>query len=634
MRATRRRVLGLAAGAAFAGTLPRPACAQAAQGAQGAVAQEGAALPGPERHGLSIFGELKYPADFPRFDYVDPMAPKGGTFSTQISSGTGNQSLDTFNTLNIYVLKGDGAAGMNLTFDSLMTRALDEPDALYGLVARSVRASSDGLAYRFALRPQARFHDGTRLTARDVVFSIRILKEKGHPVIAALLRDVVDAVAEGDEAVTVTFAPGRSRDLPLTVAGLPIFSAAFYAGRDFEASTLEAPLGSGPYQVARFEVGRFIAFERVRDYWGADLPVNVGQNNVDEIRYEYFRDRDVAFEAFKAGAFTWREEFTSRIWATGYDFPALKEGRVKRETVPDATPLGTQGWFFNTRRAVFKDPRIREAIGLAFDFEWSNQNLMYGAYRRTASFFENSELKAEGPPGPEELALLDPFRGRVPDEVFGAPVPPPRSDGSGQDRALLRRADTLLREAGCIREGGQLKLPDGKPLAFEFLDASPVFQPLVQPFIKNLGLLGIRASSRMVDPAQYQARVKDFDFDVMSIRLSGSATPGADLREVFGSRSAATPGSQNYAGIADPVIDAMLDRVATAASRAELTVACKALDRCLRAGRYWVPMWYSGSHRLALWDLYGRPDPLPRYGLGAPAIWWVDAARARRIGRG
>ncbi|GJD51841.1 hypothetical protein OPKNFCMD_4600 [Methylobacterium crusticola] len=608
----------------------------------GAALLAGAAVPAgsrparaaeAERHGLSSFGDLKYPAGFPRFDYVEPLAPRGGTFSTQITSTAGNQAFETFNTLNIYVLRGDGAAGMDLTFDSLMVRALDEPDSLYGLVARSVAASEDGLTYRFALRPQARFHDGARLTARDVAFSIETLKHKGHPRIAQVLRDVAGARADGEGTVVVTFAPGRSRDLPLIVAELPIFSAAYYAGRDFEASTLEAPLGSGPYQVARFEVGRFIAFERVRDYWGAELPVNVGQNNFDEIRYEYFRDRDVAFEAFKAGTFTWREEFTARVWATGYDFPAAQEGRVKRETVPDATPSGTQGWWFNTRRPVFRDPRIREAIGLAFDFEWSNQNLMYGAYARTASFFENSDLKAQGLPSPEEAALLEPWRGRVPDEVFGEPWAPPRSDGSGQDRALLRRADTLLRQAGCTREGGQMKLPDGQPLAFEFLDSSPVFQPLVQPFIKNLGLLGIRASSRLVDAAQYQSRLKDFDFDVVSSRFGGSVTPGASLREVYGGRSAGTPGSQNLAGIGDPAADAMLDRIADAGTRAELTTACRALDRVLRAGRYWVPMWYGASHRLAVWDVYGRPPALPRYGLGAPAIWWHDAGKARRIGR-
>ena len=314
------------------------------------------------------------------------------------------------------------------------------------------------------------------------------------------------------------------------VAGLPIFSAAWGQGRDFEASTLQAPLGSGPYRVAGFEVGRTIGFQRVPDWWAANLPVSVGQNNFDEIRFEYFRDRDVAFEAFKAGAFTYREEFTARVWATGYDFPALREGRVKRETVPDRTPSGTQGWWFNTRRDAFKDPRVREAIGLAFDFAWTNRNLMYGAYSRTASFFENSEMKASGSPPPEELALLEPWRGKVPDEVFGEPWSPPLSDGSGQDRGLLRRADTLLREAGCRREDGVLKLTSGRPLEIEFLDNSPTFAPIIQPYIKNLGLLGIKAQSRMVDAAQYQARVKDFDFDVTATRFGASLTPGAEIR--------------------------------------------------------------------------------------------------------
>jgi microcin C transport system substrate-binding protein len=448
-----------------------------------------------------------------------------------------------------------------------------------------------------------------------------------------VIRDMAGAEADGDHALVVRFAPGRARDLPLVVAGLPIFSQAWWRERDFEASTLQAPLGSGPYRVASFEVGRTIAFQRVADWWAASLPVSVGQHNFDEVRFEYFRDRDVAFEAFKAGAFTYREEFTARVWATAYDFPTVREGRVKRETVPDRTPSGTQGWWFNTRRAAFKDPRVREAIGLAFDFEWTNRNLMYGAYQRTASFFENSEMKATGAPPPAELALLKPWRGRVPDEVFGPPWSPAPSDGSGQDRALLRRADALLREAGCRREDAVLKLPDGKPLEIEFLDNAPTFAPIVQPYIKNLGLLGIRATSRMVDAAQYQARVKDFDFDVTATRFGGSLTPGAEFREIYGSRAAATPGSSNLAGIASPAIDAMLDRIADAKSRADLDVACRALDRLLRAGRYWVPMWYGAQHRLAVWDVFGRPDPLPPYDVGAPEVWWYDADKARKIGR-
>ncbi|MDP4001950.1 extracellular solute-binding protein [Methylobacterium sp. NEAU K] len=585
-----------------------------------------------ERHGLSSFGELKYGPAFEHFDYVNPIAPRGGRFSAQISATVGNQAFNTFNTLNIYVLRGDGAAGMDQTFDSLMVRALDEPDAVYGLVARAVTVSQDGLTYTFSLRPQARFHDGSRLTAGDAAFSLKLLREKGHPSIAEVIRAMTDARAEGDETLVVTFAEGRARDLPLFVAQLPIFSAAYYGARDFEASTLEAPLGSGPYRVGTVDPGRSIGLERVPDYWAADLAVTTGQNNFETIRYEYFRDRTVAFEAFKSGAFTFREEFTARVWATGYDFPAVTEGRVVRETVPDARPSGTQGWWINTRRETFRDPRVREAIGLCFDFEWSNRNLMYGAYQRTASFFENSDLKATGKPSAAELALLEPFKDLSP-EVFGEAWTPAVSDGSGQDRALLKRADALLREAGCTRQGGSLLLPDGQPLAVEFLDDDPVFQAVTQPFIRNLGLLGIKATLRTVDPSQYQARLNDFDFDVTPRRYSSGVTPGAELRETYGSRAAATKGSNNLSAIADPAVDALLTAIADAKSRADLTTACRALDRVLRAGRYWVPMWYANTHRLALWDVYGRPAHPPKYDLGAPATWWLDADRAKRIGR-
>ncbi len=585
-----------------------------------------------ESHGLSIFGDLKYGPDFRHFDYVRADAPKGGAMSLQISGTTGNQTYDTFNTLNIHVLKGDGAAGMDFTFDSLMVRALDEPDAMYGLVARAVRASGDGRSYRFLLRPQARFHDGSRLTARDVAFTIGLLKEKGHPVFSQALRHVAGAAAEGEEVVRVDFAPESSRDLPLQVAGLPIFSEAYWSGRDFEAATLEAPLGSGPYRVARFESGRFIAFERVKDYWAADLPVNAGQHNFDELRYEYFRDRQVAFEAFKGGVFTYREEFTARLWAAGYDFPAVRDGRIRREEIPDGTPSGMQGWFFNLRRAKFADPRIREAIGLCFDFEATNRNIMYGAYLRTVSYFENSPFKAEGPPGADELALLEPLRGRVPEEVFGEPWAPPVSDGSGQDRALLRRANTLLLEAGCRREGTVLKLPSGEPLTVEFLDFDPVLQPHTLPFIANLGRLGIQATSRTVDASQYQRRVEDFDFDLTSRRYSHSATPGEALRQLFGSRAAAVRGSPNLAGFSDPAIDELVEKAIGAQSRPDLTAACRALDRVLRAGRYWVPMWYKAKHTLAYWDMFSHPDA-PRYGLPVPLAWWQDADKARRLGR-
>ena len=585
-----------------------------------------------ESHGLSTFGELKYPPGFKHFDYVNPNAPKGGMLAQQIKSGVGNQNFDTFNTLHIYVLRGDGAAGMGATFDSLMSGSGDEPDTLYGLLARAVRASADKLTYRFLLRPEARFHDGSRVTARDVAFSIMALKTKGHPTFRTTLSELVSAEAEGDEIATITLSPNRSRDLHLIVATLPIFSEKFWATRDFDSAMLEAPLGSGPYKVGRFEQGRFIEFERVPDYWAKDLPVAVGFNNFDRIRWEYFRDRQVAFEAFKSGVFNYHEEFTSRLWSTGYDFPAFREGRVKREVIERAGATGTQGWSFNTRREAFKDPRIREAIGLAFDFEWTNQNIMFGLYRRLDSYFENSDMEAKGKPGPEELALLEPFRGKVPEEVFGEPFAAPISDGSGSDRNLLRRADALLREAGCKRDGGVLKLPSGKPFEIEFLDFQAALQPHTQPFQANLKRLGIEARSRIVDAAQYRRRMDEFDFDMASQALGGSMTPGDALRVVFGSQAATTPGSRNIAGIADPVVDALIDRIAKADTREKLNVAARALDRVLRAGRYWVPMWTRADDWVAYWDVFSRPDTKPRYASGAPGTWWYDAEKAKRVG--
>ncbi|MCG7392104.1 extracellular solute-binding protein [Microvirga sp. ACRRW] len=615
----RRAILKTGAAGAVLSILPRSG-----------FAQEG----GAETHGLSAFGELKLPPDFKHFDYVNPAAPKGGTLVLQIKQGSGNQNFDTFNTLNIYVLRGDGAAGMGATFDSLMAGSGDEPDALYGLVAKSVRISDDKLTYRFTLRPEARFHDGSKLTAKDAAFSLNILKEKGHPVYRSLLTQMASATAEADDVLRVTFTPQRSRDLHLVVAALPIFSERYWQGKDFEASTLEAPLGSGPYKVGKFETGRYIEFERVPDYWAKDLPVNVGLNNFDRIRWEYFRDRTVAFEAFKNGTLNYHEEFTSRIWSTGYDFPAVREGKVKKEEISNDAPSSIQGWYFNTRREAFKDPRIREAIGLAFDFEWTNANIMFGLYERTTSYFENSDMKATGLPSPEELALLEPFRAQLPALVFGEPPVPPVSDGSGQDRKLLRRADELLREAGCKREGGVLKLPNGQPLRIEFLDSSSFLQPHTQPFQANLKRLGIEASSRIVDAAQYQRRMEEFDFDMASRNLFGGSTPGDSLRVVYGSEAAKTPGSQNIAGISNPAVDALVEKIANAKSRQELNTACRALDRVLRSGHYWVPMWNRPSEWIAYWDQFSRPEKKPRFSSGAPGTWWYDAEKAKRIGRG
>jgi microcin C transport system substrate-binding protein len=616
---TRRKVLVLSAGAITASAIASSPADAASEGADGEV------------HGISGFGDLKYPRDFRHFDYVDPDAPKGGRFSQIGPSRQYNQNFLTFNSLNSYILRGDAAQGLELTFASLMTSAADEPDAMYGLAASTVRISPDGLVYRFALRPQATFHDGTQLTAHDAAFSLALLKEKGHPIIQQRLREMTGVEAADDQTLIVRFVEKRARDVPLFVAGLPIFSRAYYKSHNFDETTLEIPLGSGPYKVGRFEAGRFIEYQRVADWWGAALPANVGQNNFDTLRYEYYRDRDVGFEGFTAKNYLFREEFTSRTWATRYDFPAMRDGRAKREELPDDTPSGAQGWFINLRRPKFANPQLRLALNYAFDFEWTNKAIMFGSYLRTQSVFQNSDMMAKGPPGPEELKLLEPWRGRVPDEVFGAPFVPPVSDGSGQDRALLRKGSQILSDAGFPIKGGKRVDAKGEPIAFEFLIDEPTFEPHHMPFIKNLKTLGIEATLRIVDPVQYRARVDDFDFDVTVERFGFSTIPGDSLRTFFSSQAAATKGSQNLAGISDPAIDALIEVIIAANTRPELVTAARALDRVIRAGNYWVPHWYNPFHRIAYWDVFGHPATNPRYSRGIPETWWYDRDRAAKV---
>jgi microcin C transport system substrate-binding protein len=582
---------------------------------------------------MSSFGDLALAPDFKHFAYVNPDAPKGGKYSESVSSRGYNGSFLTFDSLNAYILKGTGAFGMDFTFATLMAANADEPDAMYGFAARAVRIAPDGLTYTFLMRPEAKFHDGTPLTAADVAWSINTLKDKGHPIIAQLLRDCKGAEAEGEQVV-VRFAPKRARDVPLFVAGLPIFSKAYYTKTEFDKSTLDIPLGSGVYKVGRFDAGRYIEFERVKGWWGANLPVMRGLYNFDVLRYEYYRDRDVGFEGFTAANYLFREEFTSRTWATRYNFPAFTDGRVKRRVIPDHTPSGAQGWFINTRRGKFKDRRLREALIDAFDFEWTNKTIMYGSYERTQSVFENSPMKAAGPPSPDELKLLEPFRGKVPDEVFGQPYVPPVTDGSGQDRRWLHHAAKLLTDAGCSIKDGKRVLPGGEPITIEFLVDEPNLQPHHLPYIRNLGILGIQASLRLVDPVQYRRRVDDFDFDIVIDRFSFSSTPGESLRSYFSSQAARIKGSQNHAGIADPAIDAMIDHIIAANTREDMTFACRALDRVFRSGRYWIPHWYKPNYWLAYWDVFAWPDKQPRYGRGVPETWWADAAKAAAMKKG
>ncbi len=624
LHVSRRRVLRLGCG--FLGSLgfaSLPSWRVRAQAANSAG--------GTQTHGLSIFGDLALPPDFTSFAYVDVNAPKLGQIILQPGGGGPNSSADTFNTLNVFILKGDGAAGMGAIFDSLMAANADEPDSVYGLVAEKVWISPDKNLYRFALRKEARFHDGTPLTAHDVAFSLGILKTQGHPVIRQSLRDFDSAEAEADDLLAVHLKPGHMREAALAVATQPIFSAAYYSKQPFDETTLDPPLGSGPYKVGDFDQGHFIAFNRVPDYWGEDLPVNRGQNNFDVVRYEYFGDRKVAFEAFKAAVFTFREELTSFIWATGYDFPAAKDGRVKRESLPDRLPLGTQAWFLNLRRDKFKDIRIREALGYAFDFEWTNKFIMYSLYKRTVSYFQNSPMQATGKPSSEELQILEPFRKQLSPAVFGDVYVPPVSDGSGEDRALLRQANDLLLAAGCTRQGSSLLLPDAKPFEIEFLDFDNGLEPHTSAYIRNLNLLGIAARFRVVDPSQYKERTDNFDYDVVTSRFGLGLTPGEAMREYFGSEAANLPGSLNVSGIADPVVDALIAQALVVDTRSKLTFICRCIDRILRAGHYWVPMWNRPNHLVAYWDLFARPARSQKYDLGVVSTWWYDKDKAARI---
>jgi microcin C transport system substrate-binding protein len=594
----------------------------------GALALLGAAQPLAAeefRHGLSTFGDLKYPADFKHFDYVNPNAPKGGRFATY---GGPPNSFDSFNP---FILKGDSASGLSLLFDTLMERSGDEPDAMYGLVAKDVSLAKDGKSITFRLRPEAKFSDGSAITAEDVVFSFDILKAKGHPSYRIMMRDVSKAEALDPHTVRFNFTGDLVRDLPSTVAGLPVLSKAYYSKREFDQTTLEPPLGSGPYLIADFRPGAQITYKRRDDYWGKDLPINRGVNNFDEIRFEYYRDRTPALEGFKSGNYDFREEFTARDWVTNYNFPAVKEGRVKLLTLDDANPSGAQGFFFNTRRAKFSDPRVRKALDYAFDFEFANKNLFYGLYKRTNSYFENSDMKAEGKPTPAELALLEPFRDKLPKAVFEEPYTSPVSDGSGTDRKLLREAAKLLDEAGCKLKDKVRVCPSGEPLDIEFLMYEASFERIIAPYIKNLQAIGVSASIRRVDSAQYQRRVKAYDFDVVTSRFVMRLTPGIELRNYWGSENADVEGSVNLAGIKDPVIDALINKVVEAKSREDLVAATRAIDRVLRAGHYWVPQWYKASHHIAYWNKFSFPAQKPKYSRGAPDTWWYDKEKAAKL---
>ena len=604
MRLSRRRFVQASAVAAASSMAPfSPLIGRAA-------AQEAA-------HGLSLFGDLKYGRDFAHFDYVEPIAPKGGLLHLA--------TVDTYSTLNPFTLKGQSAAGAGLPFESLLEGSADEADSAYGLIAEGVALAADRRSVRFLLRPEARWHDGTPITARDVAFSFEILTTEGHPAFANQLAGVDRVETSGDRDVTFHLADPDNRKLPLIVAGMSIVSEAYFKDRDFGATTMDPPLGSGPYRIGKVDPGRSVTYARVADYWGAHLPNNVGRFNFDTIRYDYYRDRTVLVEALKAGEYDLHEEFTSKVWATQYDIPAVEEGWLVKDVLKDNTPSGVQAFFFNTRLPKFQDRRVREAFAYAFDFEWLNKNQFYGLYDRMASYFENSELAARGLPSEAELALLEPHRGAVPEEVFTKAFVPPATDGSGNNRRNLRAARALLEEAGWVtKERKLVNAETGEPMTVEFLYFEPTFERIYAAFARSLERLGVGVTLRLVDGAQYEERLKTHDFEITTIRFVFSLSPGAELNSYFASSTVDQVGSFNIPGIKDPVVDALIAEVAAATDRPSLIAATRALDRVLLWGHYMIPQWYKGAHHLVYWNKFDRPALKPRYARGVVDTWWVD----------
>ena len=568
-------------------------------------------------HGLSLFGDLKYGPEFVHFDYVEPNAPKGGTLHLA--------TVGTFSTLNPFTLKGVSAAGAGFPFESLLEGAADEPDAAYGLIAAEVALAPDRRSVRFLLRPEARWHDSTPVTAADVAFSFEILTTEGAPSFATQLAGVDRVETSGDRNVTFHLVDPDNRKLPLIVGGMPIVSEAYFRGRSFGKTTLEPPLGSGPYRVGKVDAGRFIGFERVADYWGAALPVMTGRYNFDTIFIDYYRDRTVLVEALKAGEYDFHEEFTSKVWATQYDIPAVEEGWLVKDVLPDNTPSGVQAFFINTRLPKFQDRRVREALSYVFDFEWLNKNQFFGIYDRMASYFENSDLAARGLPSQAELAILEPHRGAVPEEVFTTEFVPPSTDGSGNNRRNLRSARALLKEAGWItRDGALVNEATGEPMTIEFLYFEPTFERIYAVFARRLERLGVGVTLRLVDSVSYEERMKSHDFEITTLRFVFNLSPGAELNANFATATADQVGSSNAAGIKDPVVDALIAEVVGATDRATLVAAARALDRVLLWGHYMIPQWYKGAHHLVYWDKFGRPALKPRYARGVIDTWWVD----------
>ena len=569
------------------------------------------------QHGLSLFGNLKYSHNFTHFDYVNPQAPKGG----KVRYAT----VGSFDSLNPFILKGVPAVGSGLPFESLLVSASDEPDSAYGLIAEKVFQAKDNSWVKFTINKNARWHDGSRITADDVVFSFQTLIDKGHPNFSIMLKGVSEVVSNADLEITYYISDVENRKLPLIIGGLPILQKEYFSKNPFDTTTLVTPMGSGPYKISDLDPGRSITFERVQNYWGKDLPVNVGRYNFDKIIYDYYRDRDVMVEALKAGEYDIHQEYTSKTWATAYDIKAVQDGWLIKDVLEDNTPSGVQAFFINTRRDKFKNLKLREALSYAFDYEWTNKNIFFGLYKRMASYFENSDLASNGLPEGRELKLLEKFRGQIPNEVFTQKFIPPKTDGSGNIRKNLRIAASLLADSGwTLIDGDRVHNQTGHRLEIEFLYFERTFERILAPYARNLEKLGITTSLRLVDVTQYIKRLEEHDFDITTRRFVQGLSPGAELLSYFGSETADQFGTLNASGIKDPVVDALLLEVLSAKDREQLTVATRALDRILLWGHYMVPQWYKGTHHIVYWNFFDRPVVKPKYAIGFDTWWWNE----------
>jgi microcin C transport system substrate-binding protein len=629
---TRRHLLQTSAAAALTPALGLTAGVAAIEPAQAQAAGSDPVW----RHALSLFGNVKYPADFKRFDYVNPDAPKGGT-ARQIAVGT----FDNFNIV-VSGVKGQLAGAVALIYEQLMTPSLDEISTEYGALAETASHPDDFSFVIYRLRPQAKWHDGRPVTADDVIFSLDAFK-KYDPMASAYYSHVVKAEKLSDREVKFVFDMSGNRELPQIVGQLNVLPKHWWEGtdsagrkRDISATTLEPPLGSGPYRIREFVAGRTVSLERVKDYWGRDLAANIGRNNFDELRYEYFRDSTVAIEAFKADQVDWRTENSAKAWATAYDFPAISEKRVLLEEFPNRSSGIMQGFALNARRAKFSDPRVRRALNFAFDFEEMNKQIFFGQYKRIVSYFDGAEeLMATGLPQGKELEILEPLRAEVPSEVFTTVYANPVGGSPEAVRDNLREALRLLKDAGYeVRDRKLVDVRSGTHLAFELLSQDPNFERVMLFYKPSLERLGIAVSVRTVDPTQYENRLREWDFDVVTASWPESLSPGNEQREFWGSKAADITGSRNVVGIKNPAIDKLIDRVIFAKDRDDLIAATRALDRVLLWNHYVVPQWNYPKVRTARWDRFGRPAELPKYGLsGFPTIWWYEADKAARLGK-